>query len=109
LAPAPIAREDIVEPVLTLVVVLLIRCIVEFLIKATVGEHVADEFAWIVEPAVIFCCLSRSGSFSAGRVIMEIVTDCKALPSKIAVWGGVDDFVHVISVGERRRGVEWYQ
>ena len=97
------------ELVLTVEVILLIRNIVEFLIEAMVGEHVANEFAWITEPAVIFCCLSCSRSVGTRRVIVEIVTDCKALPLKIAIWGGVDDFVHVVSAGERRRCIKWHQ
>jgi len=109
LAPAPITRKDVMELVLIVVVILLIRYIVKFFVKATVGEHVANEFAWIMKPAIVCCCLPCSGRLITGTVLVEIVADCKTLPSKITIWGGINGFIHVISIGKRRRSIKWHQ
>ena len=73
------------ELVLTVVVILFIRDVVEFFVKAMICKHVANEFVWIAKPAIIFCCLLCSKSYSTGRVIGKIVADCKTLPLKITI------------------------
>ena len=75
MATAPIARKDVMELVLAFEIILLVRYIVEFLIKSPVGKHVVNDLPRLMEPTIIFCCFPCSRNFVTGRVVVEIVAD----------------------------------
>lgn len=69
LAPAPVTREDIVKTMLAFVVILLIWSIIKFAVESSISEDVANEFAWIVKPSIVFGHLPSGRRLVAGGIL----------------------------------------
>ena len=73
------------EAMLTIKVVLLVGHIIKLLVKAVVGNNVADKLARVSKLAFIIYCFPSSRGFITWRIIMKIVMFSERVPGDITI------------------------